>query len=170
MTALAALHVFALIALTAAIWLLDRRAAARSERLSQALSVDLARILRDAAKLGSLSIATELEGRMGTLGQDQTEIREMLRRVEQRLGSYEASMGLLPGAMLSLRNLLNQKFEDREERQIPPEGQEIAASALSRIQTARQQAAKFEEESLKKLQDSIASGNREPLIRVMAGD
>jgi hypothetical protein len=131
----------------------------------------LVNALREASKAGASAIAAELGDRLGTLSRDQEEIRTHLRTATARLGNLDVSLALVPRAIEAARTLLDEKFKEWEERQIPPEGQEIGATAMSRIRSVREDIRAKEEESLKKFAESMKiPGAREPLIRVRSGD
>jgi hypothetical protein len=153
-----------LIAIVGGLWLLDRRA---EQRL-----VAFCPVIEKASKDGASAIAAEIDDRLGKLVAGETETRKILASASARLVGIETSVGLVPSAINSLRVLLDERFKEWEERQVPPEGQEIATASLSRIQNVRAQNVALEEASLKALTDSIANtrGFREPIVRVRGGD
>jgi hypothetical protein len=148
---------------------LDRRSEARWRTAMNAIRANLPDVER-ASKAGAVAIAAELDNRVSTLVAGENQNREILRALTGRVSSIEASNTLVPPAILALRSLLEQKFQEWEERQIPEEAQNVAASAMSRIRTVREQLVANEEASLKALQESLDKGARQPLIRVRAGD
>lgn len=177
-----ALGVLVLAGLVVGFWLLDRRAEARAKayfvavkNMQQAYYESVERtgipLIEQAARMGAVAIAAELGERMGTMSRDNGEMRRDLRTIAGRLAGIETSVALIPGAIDAFRKLIDESFKEFEEKQIPPEGKEIGATAMSRIRNVREDIRAKEEASLKELQDSLGkAGFREPLIRVRSGD